>query len=245
MARLPTCNDSADERAELRIIRSPHARRWTACRGTSVRFSGPVGIAATGRESALVPWTKDSFHYGEQRCEPVTSPRCVPRVPCPAGEVAADVQSVRVFRTENPLHHGEQRCELVTSPSRVSGLASEGRKVNATAKGAWMLSSKYPSTCQYNSCRLLARLARISRFSSPVGEVAAGDQGIGVVGNSLRASSSEPVTYQVPTRQGFRRPSTTAPDACRALSCGNQTVLDHLRRNSSAWHAEGQGFESP
>jgi DNA-binding CsgD family transcriptional regulator len=50
---------------------------------------------------------------------------------------------------------------------------------------------------------------------------------------------SQPVPNQVPTRPAFRIPSATAPDSCKALNCGNQTLPDHFRRNLGAWRAEG------
>ncbi len=43
----------------------------------------------------------------------------------------------------------------------------------------------------------------------------------------------------------FARPSQTSPDTKPALICGNRTQRDTVRRNQDAWHAEGQGFESP
>ncbi|HEY2592905.1 MAG TPA: hypothetical protein VGK33_03275, partial [Chloroflexota bacterium] len=36
-----------------------------------------------------------------------------------------------------------------------------------------------------------------------------------------------------------------SPDATPALISRNRTQCDAVRRNSAAWHAEGQGFESP
>jgi hypothetical protein len=51
-----------------------------------------------------------------------------------------------------------------------------------------------------------------------------------------------PVPNQVPTGPGFRRLSTITSDSCGALSSGNQTLPDRLRRNLGSWHAEGQGF---
>jgi hypothetical protein len=53
------------------------------------------------------------------------------------------------------------------------------------------------------------------------------------------------VTNQVTTASGNGRPGETSSDATPGLACANRTQRDALRRNRAAWHAEGQGFESP
>jgi hypothetical protein len=45
------------------------------------------------------------------------------------------------------------------------------------------------------------------------------------------------VTQLVTTTPGPSKPSATAPDCRSALTCGNQTCADRLRRNRCAWHA--------
>jgi hypothetical protein len=53
------------------------------------------------------------------------------------------------------------------------------------------------------------------------------------------------VTNQVtapPDHDGW---SPTQPDNGIALTCRNTTQRDAARRNRQAWHARGQGFESP
>jgi hypothetical protein len=60
-----------------------------------------------------------------------------------------------------------------------------------------------------------------------------------------RAEAAGPVTNQVTTTPGSARRSTTRSDTDIFLTCGNPTQLDIVRRNRQAWHARGQGFESP
>jgi hypothetical protein len=55
----------------------------------------------------------------------------------------------------------------------------------------------------------------------------------------------QPGPNQVPTPPDFPGPSQTSPDIRAALNSGNRTQHDIVRRNPAAWHAEGQGFESP
>jgi hypothetical protein len=55
----------------------------------------------------------------------------------------------------------------------------------------------------------------------------------------------EPVTNQVTTPPASGRHSATHPDTDIPLACGNPTRRDAIRRNRQAWHARGQGFESP
>jgi hypothetical protein len=55
----------------------------------------------------------------------------------------------------------------------------------------------------------------------------------------------EPVTYQVTTASSNSRRSATCSDTDTLLTCRNPTQLDIVRRNRRAWHARGQGFESP
>jgi len=57
--------------------------------------------------------------------------------------------------------------------------------------------------------------------------------------------SGKPGPNQGPTQPDFARRSETSPDIKVALECGNRTQRDVIRRNRHAWHAEGQGFESP
>jgi adenylate cyclase, class 2 len=55
----------------------------------------------------------------------------------------------------------------------------------------------------------------------------------------------KPGPNQVPTPPDVAGPHQTSPDIQDALNCSNQTQCDVVRRNPAAWHAEGQGFESP
>jgi hypothetical protein len=55
----------------------------------------------------------------------------------------------------------------------------------------------------------------------------------------------KPGPNQVPTPPDSAGLSQTSPDIKVALKCGNRTQRDAVRRNHAAWHAEGQGFESP
>jgi hypothetical protein len=63
--------------------------------------------------------------------------------------------------------------------------------------------------------------------------------------NSLAREFGEPVPNQGPTRPDFARPSQTSPDTKAALTSSNQTWRDLIRRNSAAWHADGQGGRKP
>jgi hypothetical protein len=54
-----------------------------------------------------------------------------------------------------------------------------------------------------------------------------------------------PVTIQVTTPPDNGRHSATYPDADFPLNCDNPTPRDVTGRNRQAWHARGQGFESP
>jgi hypothetical protein len=53
------------------------------------------------------------------------------------------------------------------------------------------------------------------------------------------------VTNQVTTTSDSAGPSTTRSDTDIFLTCGNPTQRDVIRRIRQAWHARGQGFESP
>jgi hypothetical protein len=57
--------------------------------------------------------------------------------------------------------------------------------------------------------------------------------------------SGTPVTDQVTTTPGNASQSATCPDSATPPNCGNPTPCDAVRRNRQAWHARGQGFESP
>jgi Thiolase, C-terminal domain len=57
--------------------------------------------------------------------------------------------------------------------------------------------------------------------------------------------SGKPVTNQVTTPPGNASQSATHPDGPMSPTCGNPTPSDSARRNRQAWHARGQGFESP
>jgi hypothetical protein len=54
-----------------------------------------------------------------------------------------------------------------------------------------------------------------------------------------------PVTNQVTTPTNYDRRSRTQPDKAVAPTCPNTTPRDAAGRNRQAWHARGQGFESP
>jgi hypothetical protein len=60
-----------------------------------------------------------------------------------------------------------------------------------------------------------------------------------------RGELLEPVTNQVTSTSGHGRRSSTHSDTDIRLACGNRTQCDAIRRNWQAWHARGQGFESP
>ena len=60
-----------------------------------------------------------------------------------------------------------------------------------------------------------------------------------------QAQAAGPVTSQVTTASGSARRSAARSDAGIFLTCGNPTQLDIVRRDRQAWHARGQGFESP
>src|SRR5262249_11055401 len=60
-----------------------------------------------------------------------------------------------------------------------------------------------------------------------------------------KGSTFGPEPNQVPTLLDSARPSETSRDTKPALNCGKWTLHDAVRRNQHAWHAEGQGFESP
>jgi hypothetical protein len=60
-----------------------------------------------------------------------------------------------------------------------------------------------------------------------------------------RGEVLEPVTNQVTTTPGNGRRSSTPSDTDILPACGNRTQCDAVRRNRQAWHARGQGFESP
>jgi hypothetical protein len=64
-------------------------------------------------------------------------------------------------------------------------------------------------------------------------------------GASLGRNAQKPVTQIVTTTPDPGRPDATASDCRSALTCGNQTPADCLRRNRGAWHAEGQGGSNP
>jgi len=53
------------------------------------------------------------------------------------------------------------------------------------------------------------------------------------------------VPNQVTTLPDHGGCSQTPPDKTIALTCRNTTQRDAAGRNSQAWHARGQGFESP
>ena len=57
--------------------------------------------------------------------------------------------------------------------------------------------------------------------------------------------SGKPVTNQVTTTPGHSRRSATQSDTDIRLTCRNTTPCDVAGRNRQAWHARGQGFESP
>jgi hypothetical protein len=57
--------------------------------------------------------------------------------------------------------------------------------------------------------------------------------------------ATEPVTNQVtksPVHAGWLR---SLPDGKSALTCADPTISDYAGRIRQAWHARGQGFESP
>jgi hypothetical protein len=62
---------------------------------------------------------------------------------------------------------------------------------------------------------------------------------------SVCRMAAELVTCIVTTTLDFIRPGATGSDCRNALTCEKQTQRDRLRQNRRAWHAEGQGFESP
>src|ERR1700722_16149238 len=52
----------------------------------------------------------------------------------------------------------------------------------------------------------------------------------------LPGRSGDPVPNQVPTIPDWARPGATSPDNATALTCGNRTQCDAIRRNHDAWH---------
>jgi hypothetical protein len=63
--------------------------------------------------------------------------------------------------------------------------------------------------------------------------------------DAYRRRPRQPGPNQGPTTPDFPGLSQTSPDIRATLNCGNRTQHDIVRRNPAAWHAEGQGFESP
>jgi hypothetical protein len=55
----------------------------------------------------------------------------------------------------------------------------------------------------------------------------------------------EPVTNQVTTSPAHTGRLRSLPDGRPGLTCMGLTISDHARRIRQAWHARGQGFESP
>jgi hypothetical protein len=55
----------------------------------------------------------------------------------------------------------------------------------------------------------------------------------------------EPEPEPEPEPPDLARYSATSPDTGLPRNCDNRTQRDVVRRNPAAWHAEGQGFESP
>jgi hypothetical protein len=64
-------------------------------------------------------------------------------------------------------------------------------------------------------------------------------------GEAAHSMALDPVTNQVTTTPDRARRSTTRSDTGVFLTCSNSTWRDAIRRNRQAWHARGQGFESP
>ena len=62
---------------------------------------------------------------------------------------------------------------------------------------------------------------------------------------SFWPGSGKQVTIQVTTAPGNARPGGTSSEGTLGLVCANRTQGDAVRWNRAAWHAEGQGFESP
>ena len=54
-----------------------------------------------------------------------------------------------------------------------------------------------------------------------------------------------PVTNQVTTSPAHAGRLLSWPDGKPGLTCMALTISDHARRTRQAWHARGQGFESP
>ena len=71
------------------------------------------------------------------------------------------------------------------------------------------------------------------------------DAGLLVMGLTSLVRSGKPVANQVTTHPDPCRQRRTQPDTACGLTCGYQTSWDPGRRNQSAWHARGLGFESP
>jgi len=61
----------------------------------------------------------------------------------------------------------------------------------------------------------------------------------------VETGEQKPMTNQVTTTPGSGRRSATQLNADNVLACSNPTRSDPARRDRQAWHAEGQGFESP
>ena len=87
----------------------------------------------------------------------------------------------------------------------------------------------------------LRRLARHRKLVLPERAVSSGT----AREPSTFPRSGRPVTNQVTTTPGNTRRSATFSDTDIRLACSNRTQHDAVRRNRQAWHARGQGFESP
>jgi hypothetical protein len=87
----------------------------------------------------------------------------------------------------------------------------------------------------------LRRLARHRKLVLPERAVSSGT----AREPSAFPRSGRPVTNQVTTTPGNTRRSATFSDTDIRLAHSNWTQHDAIRRNRQAWHARGQGFESP